>query len=121
MANKFRLTRRRTLALAAATAALPLVHIRTAGAAGKLTVGFWDHWVPPANDVMRKQVQAWAETNKVDDVTIDFITSNGNKIQHHPGGRKRRPAPVTTCCRSPIGKSTPTPTSWNRSTTSCRP
>jgi ABC-type glycerol-3-phosphate transport system substrate-binding protein len=80
MANKFRLTRRRTLALAAATAALPLVHIRTAGAAGKLTVGFWDHWVPPANDVMRKQVQAWAETNKVD-VTIDFITSNGNKIQ----------------------------------------
>ena len=73
-------TRRNALQLGAAAAALPLVHIRTAGAAGKLTVGFWDHWVPPANDVMRQQVMAWAEKNKVD-VTVDFITSNGFKIQ----------------------------------------
>ena len=73
-------TRRNALQLGAAAAALPLVHIRTAGAAGKLTVGFWDHWVPPANDAMKKQVTAWADKNKVD-VTIDFITSNGNKIE----------------------------------------
>jgi ABC-type glycerol-3-phosphate transport system substrate-binding protein len=72
-------TRRRALKLAATTAALPLVHIRGAGAAGKLNVGFWDHWVPGANDVMQKQVNLWAEKNKVD-VTIDFITSSGNKI-----------------------------------------
>ena len=45
--NKSRhVTRRSALQLGAAAAALPLVHIRTAGAAGKLTVGFWDHWVP---------------------------------------------------------------------------
>ena len=59
---------------------MPLVHIRSAAAAGKLTVGFRDHWVPATNDVMRKQVAAWAEKAKVD-VTIDFITSNGNKIE----------------------------------------
>ena len=29
---------------------------------------------------MKKQVIAWAEKNKVE-VTVDFITSNGNKIQ----------------------------------------
>ncbi|HEY3847354.1 MAG TPA: extracellular solute-binding protein [Acetobacteraceae bacterium] len=79
MQTSSRLTRRGTIKLGAAAAALPLVHIRTAGAAGKLTVGFWDHWVPPANDAMRRQVEAWAAANKVD-VTIDFITSNGNKI-----------------------------------------
>ena len=42
------------------------MHIRTAGAAGKLAVGFWDHWVPGANPVMRNQVNAWAEKNKVE-------------------------------------------------------
>ncbi|HYZ24790.1 MAG TPA: extracellular solute-binding protein [Rhodopila sp.] len=80
MQTSSRWTRRRVLHAAAAASALPLVHIRTAGAAGRLMVAFWDHWVPGTNDVMRKQVQAWADKNKVD-VTIDFITSNGNKIQ----------------------------------------
>lgn len=74
------ITRRRALRLSAAAAALPLVHIRTAGAAGRLNVGFWDHWIPKANGVMQKQVEGWAEKNKVD-VNIDFITSNGQKIQ----------------------------------------
>jgi ABC-type glycerol-3-phosphate transport system substrate-binding protein len=68
-------TRRRALKFAATAAALPLVHIRTADAAGKLNIGLWDHWVPGANDVMQKQVTAWTEQNKV-----DFITSSGNKI-----------------------------------------
>ena len=75
-----RISRRRALKLGAAASALPLVHIRTAGAAGKLSIGFWDHWVPGANDAMQKQVNAWAEKNKVE-VTADFITSNGNKLQ----------------------------------------
>ncbi len=75
-----RVTRRKAMKLAAAAGVLPLVHIRTAGAAGKLSVGFWDHWVPAGNDVMRKQVNAWADKNKVD-VTADFITSSGgNKL-----------------------------------------
>jgi len=41
------------------TAALPLVHIRTGRAAGKLPVGFWDHWVPAGSEVLGKQCQAW--------------------------------------------------------------
>ncbi len=72
-------TRRRALKIAATSAALPLVHIRSAGAAGKLAVGFWDHWVPGANEVMQKQVDAWAAKEKVE-VTVDFITSSGFKI-----------------------------------------
>jgi hypothetical protein len=36
--------------------------------------------VPATNDVMTKQVNAWAEKNKVE-VHIDFITSNGFKIE----------------------------------------
>ncbi len=61
-----KVTRRTALKLGAATAALPLVHIRTAGAAGKVAIGFWDHWVPGGNDVMQKQVNAWGEKNKVE-------------------------------------------------------
>jgi ABC-type glycerol-3-phosphate transport system substrate-binding protein len=76
-------TRRRALKLAGAAAALPLVHIRTAGAAGKLNPGFWDHWVPGANDIMVKQVQTWADKNKVE-VTADFITTTGTKLQLTP-------------------------------------
>jgi ABC-type glycerol-3-phosphate transport system substrate-binding protein len=72
-------TRRGALKLAAATAALPLVHIRTAGAAGKLSLGLWDHWVKEADPVLQGIVDVWAEKNKVE-VKIDFITSIGNKL-----------------------------------------
>ncbi len=72
-------SRRNVLKLAAASAALPLVHIRTAGAAGKLAMVFWDHWVPAGNEAMRKLVNAWAEKNKVE-VTADFLTVSGGKI-----------------------------------------
>lgn len=79
MKTTSKFTRRRALKLAAVATALPLVHIRTAGAAGKLAVGFWDHWVPGGNEIMQKQVNAWAEKNKVE-VSADFITGNGNKL-----------------------------------------
>ena len=72
------MTRRRAVKLGAVTA-LPLVHIRTAGAAGKLNVGLWDHWVPRGNDVMKKQIDAWAAKNQVE-VQQDYITSQGNKL-----------------------------------------
>src|ERR1700733_2677186 len=71
-------TRRRVLRMATAAAALPLVHIRSAGAAGKLTVGLTDHWVIEGNDVMRRIVEAWAEQNKVD-LQLEFVTSTGSK------------------------------------------
>jgi ABC-type glycerol-3-phosphate transport system substrate-binding protein len=73
------LTRRGALRLGAAATALPLVNIRSAGAAGRLNVALWDHWVPAGNEAMRKVVGAWAEKNKVD-VQLDFLTAIGNKI-----------------------------------------
>jgi ABC-type glycerol-3-phosphate transport system substrate-binding protein len=76
---KKRLSRRSTLRLGAAATALPLVHIRSAGAAGRLNVALWDHWVPAGNDAMRKVVAAWADKNKVE-VNLDFLTAIGNKI-----------------------------------------
>lgn len=77
-AKSGRFGRRKALKLAAASAALPLVHIRTGRAAGKVSIGFWDHWVPTGNAVMQKQVEAWGQKNQVE-VQSDFITSNGSK------------------------------------------
>src|SRR5712672_994899 len=80
MASK-RVTRRRfvagTAALSTALVAAPFV--RGAYAAGKLSVGFWDHWVPNANGATETLIREWAEKEKVE-VTIDFITSQGNKL-----------------------------------------
>jgi ABC-type glycerol-3-phosphate transport system substrate-binding protein len=78
MTQSRRISRRNALKVGAAAAALPLVHIRTAAAAGSLSLGLWDHWVPAGNGKMKEIVGAWAEKNKVD-VKIDFITSVGNK------------------------------------------
>ena len=75
MARSNRVSRRRALQIAAAASTLPLVHIRTAGAAGKLAVGFWDHWVLQANPVMQKQVNTWADKNKVE-TTMDFTSAS---------------------------------------------
>jgi ABC-type glycerol-3-phosphate transport system substrate-binding protein len=91
MLKSGKISRRNAVKLGAAAAALPLVHIRTAGAAGKLNIGFWDHWVPGANDVMQKQVDAWAATNKVE-VTADFITSSGGKLQLTPAAETQAKA-----------------------------
>jgi len=78
--TKRSISRRGALKLGAAATALPLVHIRTGRAAGKVSIGFWDHWVPGGNDVMQKQVDAWAKKNQVE-ANVDFITSTGNKLQ----------------------------------------
>jgi len=73
-----RLTRRTLLQTAATTAlAAPFVH--GAFAAGKLAVGFWDHWVPGANDTLTKLCHEWADKEKVD-ITIDYITSQADKL-----------------------------------------
>ena len=69
--------RRRFLAASAAALAAP--YVRTSRAAGSLAVGFWDHWVPGANGVLAKLCNEWAAKEKVD-LTIDFITSQGNKL-----------------------------------------
>jgi ABC-type glycerol-3-phosphate transport system substrate-binding protein len=72
--------RRRFLAgsIAATAAVVTGPYIRTSHAAGKLEVGFWDHWVPGANDVLTKLCNEWAAKEKVD-IKIDYIPSQGNK------------------------------------------
>ena len=59
---------------AASTVVLAAPHVSHAQAGGKLSVGFWDHWVPGANDATTALVKEWAEKEKVE-VSIDFITS----------------------------------------------
>jgi ABC-type glycerol-3-phosphate transport system substrate-binding protein len=54
-------------------------YIRTAHAAGKLTIGFWDHWVPGANKASTQLVKEWADKEKVE-VSIDYIASQGAKL-----------------------------------------
>ena len=72
-------TRRRFLQTTAATAAaLAMPHVRGAHAAGKLSVGFWDHWVPGGNNASKALCEEWAAKEKVD-ISIDYITSQGNK------------------------------------------
>jgi ABC-type glycerol-3-phosphate transport system substrate-binding protein len=40
--------------------------------------GFWDHWVPAGNDVLRRLCSQWGERNRAS-VNVDFITSVGNQ------------------------------------------
>ncbi len=76
--GRSRLTRRTLLQTAAATA-IAAPYVRGAFAAGKLSVGFWDHWVPGANNTLTRLCQEWAAKEKVD-IAIDYITSQGDKL-----------------------------------------
>src|SRR6187402_1508495 len=77
------LTRRAVLKAAALTppaiaASLATPFVSGAYAAGKLSVGTWDHWVPGASQGLQKICQEWAAKEKVE-LTVDLITSNGDK------------------------------------------
>ena len=96
------LSRRKALKIGAAAAALPLVHIRTAGAAGKVSIGFWDHWVPAGNDAMKKQVAAWCREEQ---------GRGAGGLPHHLGNKnlltmaaEAQARPATTHSPSPPGK-----------------
>jgi ABC-type glycerol-3-phosphate transport system substrate-binding protein len=78
--SRKKLSRRQFVAATALTsvALISGPYIRSARAAGKLTMGFWDHWVPGANGASTDLVNEWAAKEKVE-VSIDYITSQGNK------------------------------------------
>ena len=80
MSSGNRFTRRNFLATTAAASAISVAppFIRGAHAAGKLSVGFWDHWVPKANDTLTALCNEWAAKEKVE-LTIDYIPSQGQK------------------------------------------
>src|SRR5436190_24224506 len=78
--SRKKLSRRQFVAATALSSAALITapYIRGAHAAGKLTMGFWDHWVPGANKASTDLVNEWAAREKVE-VSIDYIASQGNK------------------------------------------
>jgi hypothetical protein len=80
MMRRSTITRRNVLKTAAlgSAAVLAAPFVRGAYAAGKLSLGCWDHWVPGANNTLTKLCNEWGEKNKVE-VHIDYITSQGEK------------------------------------------
>jgi ABC-type glycerol-3-phosphate transport system substrate-binding protein len=79
--NQSLLDRRQLLRSGAAAAALTVAapFVRTAGAAGRLAIGLWDHWVPGANEAQSAIIKEWSDKEKVE-VEVDYITSQGNKL-----------------------------------------
>ncbi len=75
-----RISRRTVLKTAAlsSVAAITAPYVSGVYAAGSLTLGCWDHWVPGANNTLTKLCNEWGEKNKVQ-VHIDYITSQGEK------------------------------------------
>src|SRR4029077_5824661 len=73
-------TRRNVLKTAAlgSAALITAPYVSGVHAAGALTLGCWDHWVPGANNTLTKLCNEWGEKNKVE-VKIDYITSQGEK------------------------------------------
>jgi hypothetical protein len=58
-------------AVAAAVLLVLLMHLRPAGAAGKIHLALRDHWVPTGEVALKKSVDAWAEENKVDVIPVN--------------------------------------------------
>jgi len=79
--SRRKLSRRQFVAATALSSAalISAPYMRTAYAAGKLTLGLWDHWVPGANKASTDLINEWAAKEKVE-VTIDYITSQGNQL-----------------------------------------
>src|ERR1700760_2217346 len=78
--SRNKLTRRQFVAATALSSAamISAPFVRSANAAGSLSIGLWDHWVPDANKASTDLINEWAEKEKVA-VQIDYITSNGRK------------------------------------------
>src|SRR2546423_15181766 len=76
-----KLSRRRFVAVSTISSATLIAapFVRGAYAAGKLSIGFWDHFVPAANKASTDLVNEWAAREKVE-VQIDYITGQGNKL-----------------------------------------
>ena len=73
-------TRRSVLISAAigSAAAMAAPFVRHSYAAGTLSLGAVDHWVPDANNALTALCHEWGASNSVE-VKIDYITSQGDK------------------------------------------
>lgn len=84
-----KITRRSLLKTAAVSTVIASApYACTSSSAGKLKLGFWDHWVPGANEVHQQLIEEWAKKEKVE-VQVDFITSAGKKDQLTAAAEKR--------------------------------
>ena len=76
-------------------------YVRSANAAGSLSIGLWDHWVPDANKTSTDLINEWAEKEKVA-VQIDYITSNGRKDEITIAAEAAKPCMgFSTACTPP--------------------
>ena len=66
-----------TTLAAASTIAAP--YMRTSHAAGRLSLGLWDHFVPGATDALKNICMEWGAKNHVE-IQADTITSVGGKL-----------------------------------------
>src|SRR5205085_20425 len=73
-------TRRQMLKSAAlgSAAAVAAPYVKGVYAAGSLSLGVWDHWVPGANNTLTKLCNEWGAKNNCE-IRIDYITSQGEK------------------------------------------
>ena len=78
-----KLSRRRFIATSTAASATMIAapFVRTAHAAGKLTIGFWDHWVPGANGCVESSVQGMGREEQ----------GRGFDRLHHLAGQQEPP------------------------------
>ena len=79
------LTRRsvlKTAAFAPAAVALSAPFVHGAFAAGTLSMGTWDHWVPGASQALEKIVKEWAQREKVE-LKFDLIVRDVNRRGAH--------------------------------------
>ena len=80
-----KLSRRQVVAGGAAVGLVAAPFVRSANAAGTLTIGLWDHWVPGANDVQSAIIKEWADKEKVD-VQGRLHHQPGQQAAADPGG-----------------------------------
>ena len=78
--SQSKVSRRNLLRPAAlgSAAVIAAPYVKGAYAAGSLSLGVWDHWVPGANKALTALCNEWGAKNNCQ-VTIDYITSQGEK------------------------------------------
>ena len=89
--SRKKLSRRQFVAATALSSAALITapYVRGAYAAGKLSIGFWDHWVPGANNTSTDLVNEWAAKEKVE-VSIDYISEPGQQVSSSRSQQKRQ-------------------------------
>ena len=118
--SRKKLSRRQFVAATALSSAALITapYVRGAYAAGKLSIGFWDHWVPGANKASTDLVNEWAEKEKVE-VSDRLHPEPG---QQEPADHRRRSAGQVrprhprdadlVAARAMPSSSSPSTTSW---------